>query len=760
MTQSTVADSILGAFNSIGGINGRRAQDGLTAAQAEKVALENTATKRVLEDDENSRQAGELWAGGFAQDSADGKSVDVDFVKLANENKDLFRRVIGADADKWLTTRGPDGKPMKLEFAGIQKVPAQMGAAAPLAPTPGQMLDNQKGPVSLLGPLPTPSPAAAPVPEAGPDRYMIMVKTQDGRVVPATQNASADPADPLITLSADEINGMGRARVNRMQAGGAFGNVAVQQGRMAELATITDAYMQQKILDTGGDTLTDDPTGKRGLFDVVNTASGADLEEIARDAGLNPEALRKEALDKWTADHKTATAAVKVNPADIQGYTDSKILLERLVGQADKALADFDSKARGSKESIDQAMIDVAAAESGRIGRPSRMSENKPSWSGTAARKTLVAARDDAAAKLAALKPPVAKASTTPAPKFEFTDAQLREQIKSGLQAMPEGQMAELASYGREQGVQKAADLAKLPPARAKQLMMAIVANTPGGPAAQMTVFEKLNNYIQTEDPGNSAIDANVAIAGAQAQQGQVANQAAQVRASIDNSIRDYNAAMAGVAQKDRELQRDLYKDNTDMLGKIDDAFGKVTPLMDAIYKGALTPDNKFNPNGPTSEAMASWKTLDAYTTGLPAGSPMKYAASKRYLEGFMTMAAAQASKPGAVAWWDWTKMFANTFLREDGMVDLSPLVEQATVKKWKNGLPEEITFGEGGARQNKPTGATVGAAEFSRYLGTSGMKTFVDAIYMQKAANVLGQDADPAAIYAKSEELKKADGA
>ena len=780
MVQSTVADSIIGALGQIGGVNTRRAQDGLTAAQAESAALENEKTKRLLDRDTEGVNAGRAFSGGYFKNN-DAGGVDGDFIGMATGDKQLFKDIMGTELNKgWLTTKDPKtGKAVPLEFVGIQKVDPRMGAAPAAAAAPsigappsqadanGKWMDNQKGPISLLSPIalpqaPAAAPAAAPeAPAADPsqDRYMIMVKTPDGRIVPATQNATADPNDPLITMSADEINTIGKNRIATMEAKGAFGNVAVQSSMGRDLISTTDEWMRQKILDTGGNTITDDSAAKRELFAHVNAAKGDELKAIAKDAGYDVAALEKEAHDDWVAKHKTAVSNVKVRSPDMTSYNDNKALLERLVAQGDQALVDYDKTAPAKefkgKNDINNAMNAMGAAESGRIGTPSRL-KSAPAVVDPQ-RQKLVASRDAAVKKLAELKPPAVKSvmpDNVPMPKFEWNDDNIRASLMGKLEQPSPEQTAALAKYARDEGVTKAADIAKLPPLKAKALAW-VIANNSKDP---MATFEKLNNYIQTEDTSRSAIGANVDIAGAQAQQGQVINQGRAVDASIANSIRDYDVGMAGVAQKDREFAHTLYKDNQAVLNQIDDAFGKVSPLMKDIYKGTLTPENKFNPAGPTPEAMAAWKELDA-TISLPPGSPLQYAGTKRYLEGFMTMAAAQAMKPGATAWWDWTKIFANTFLREDGMVDMSPLVEQAYVKKWKDGKPEEIGFSEGGARNGKPTSATVGAAEFSRYMGTSGMEKFVDSIYFQKAANAVGSGATPEAIAAKSAELKAADG-
>lgn len=772
MVQSTVGDSILGALEGIAGISGRRAQDGLTAAQAQGVSLENKIKQRALDDDEEQRQFGELQAGGFISLSPDKKTFVVDGARLAAERPDLVEKLIGPEFNKFLSTKGADGKNQPLTFAGVRQIPSQMLAGDangnPLAKMPapanprGQVLDNQLGPINLLN-VPKPTVAAPEAPKAEPtNQFMVMVRTADGRVVPATQNASADPADPLITFGSDYLTKKLQARVNRMQAGGAAGNSATMQALGLDLQEQTTAAMQQAALNAGPGNITDDPVGQRELYDIVDELQGEDLQNFVRDAGLDPAQIQKEAADKWAADHKNVTSKIPVRTEDATIYQSNKELLSNQVARAEKAIADYDKQVSplGSKKNIDDAMIAAAAAESGRIGRPSRMAEaNKPKTDPT--RDKLVAARDAAAKKLAELKPPAQKfvIKDVPPPKFEWTDDNLRESVKGKLDQPTPQQTAALTKYAKDQGIKTAADLRNVPRENAMALAWVISANTRGTPTEKAAVFDKLSRFAQTQDTNRSAIDANIDIANAQSNQ---ASAGAAVQNASTNALNveyDYRAAMTANNIDLMEVNRKINSDNRQVLKDYDDANKTIAPLLNNIYKGALTPDNKFNPNGPTSEAMAAFKELDSYTSKLPAGSPLRMAASSRYLEGFMTMAAAQASKPGAAAWWDWTKMFANTFLREDGMVDLSPLVEQARVKKWKNGLPEEITFAEGGARNGKPTSQTVGAAELSRYLGTSGMQTFVDSLYFQKAANVLGNEATPEAIAAKSMELKQADG-
>lgn len=806
MPESTVLDSVFGALGSMASASDRRAREGLEAAQAEEIAIRNTANKKILEQNAAQELTAEIDGLGFMKFNDDG-SYDVDVIGLSAASPSLASKFLaGGNADRWFNHTGPDGKPTNLTFSRFVEVPTQLGAApAPAAPAMGampnqlgQQLDNTQGPTSLLpGQIPQ-APAAAPAdaPAAAPKRYMMLLKNEKGEEVPATQNGSKDPKDPLITMSEDDIREKGRLATVRLQALKGMQNDVTLQKQQMELSTIVEERIKQELLDSGGAELDFDAAAKREFLAAIDTADGDELREMAIMLKIDPDAIRKEAEDEWTANIQAKVKNSNLKPTTGFDYDKTKAGLEDLATKAEKALADYDAAAArkqvlspGAKPTlagppeIAKFTLDPTTSTIGTVNRKSQavialekkygpqMTENQlrgydPSTrvatnpKDTPERKKLQAAVDFAKSAASNLVRPAVKDALptgTPEPKFEWTDENLRASIRGELDQPTPEQSSALAQYGQSQGIKQASDLSRVPPARAKALVWAIVANSGGTPDEKMKLFDNLNSYVQTGDPDKSAIDAGVAIAGARAQTANAVTAADAVAAQRENAALDYAAVMAGVAQRDRELTRQIYNDNQDVLKEIDAAAGKVAPLLNTIYEGTIVDGGKFKPEGPSQEAFAAFKELDA-NVDLPPGSPLMYASSKRYLEGFMTMAMSQAQKPGATAWWDWTKAFANTFLREDGMIDLSPLVEQAYVKKWKNGLPEEIGFSEGGARSGKPT-TTVGAAEFSRYMGTSGMAKFMEAIYFQKAANALGSGATPEAIAAKSLELKTADG-
>ena len=748
MPESTIAQSILGTLGQIGGISGRRAQDGLTAAQAEEVAIRNKANKIILDDEENSRVLGELQAGGYVTVDSTTGAVTPNMDKLASDPQAL-EKLMGPEANRFLRTTTADG-PAEVKFAGVHKLP---GGAVPNQ----NPVDEQTG--SLLA-----APAAGAAPTQVPDRYVVQLRTKDGRTVPATQNASSAADDTLITLNADELTRKVQGRLDRLRVSGALDNIITTGGMYQDFQKMSDDYLKNELMKAGPDNITGgDPVASRGLYGIVDDLHGDDLMSAAKDAGVDIEKAKAAAAAKWATDQAKEREAVAkkvaVDPDEQFKYQTLKDLYSQQVERANKALADYDKTPAANEAAITAAMNAVGAAESkprympdpslGKANPKDPMGRSKTladkAAKGDPARAKLVAARDEAMKALNGLKEPELKTfeSGAPMPKFEWNEDNIRDAIrgKIGEQPTPE-QTAALTKYAKDNGVQTAQDLAKLPSRNDALAVAWVIANNARGatPDRKVELFNTLANYARTGDSKKSPIDANVAITGARVAVAGAINDANQVAAM--SAYRDAQGkidwAKLGIEQA--KLDHDMAKDVWAQLKDVDAGNNKIRGYMGEIYKGTLGTDNKIQ--APTPEAMTAWKNLRNDVNQLPKGSPQQIAAQQSYLEGFFQMAAAESVKPGTAAWWDVPKIIANTFMREDGMVNMSPLIETAKIE-YENGRPTRVSFTDHGAT-GKETKLVVGADEFKRFTGSSDFTTFVNAVHSQQAANLLQAAGEP----------------
>ena len=271
---------------------------------------------------------------------------------------------------------------------------------------------------------------------------------------------------------------------------------------------------------------------------VVDDLHGDDLMSAAKDAGVDIEKAKAAAAAKWATDQAKEREAVAkkvaVDPDEQFKYQTLKDLYSQQVERANKALADYDKTPAANEAAITAAMNAVGAAESkprympdpslGKANPKDPMGRSKTladkAAKGDPARAKLVAARDEAMKALNGLKEPELKTfeSGAPMPKFEWNEDNIRDAIrgKIGEQPTPE-QTAALTKYAKDNGVQTAQDLAKLPSRNDALAVAWVIANNARGatPDRKVELFNTLANYARTGDSKKSPIDANVAITGA-----------------------------------------------------------------------------------------------------------------------------------------------------------------------------------------------------------------------------------------------------
>lgn len=743
MPESTVAQSIVGALGSIAGISGRRAQDGLVGAQAEEVALKNKATKKLIQDDEDASLIGELQHLGYLSiDPATGKA-NVDAPRLAKENPEAFSRLMGPEANRFLSTGTPNG-PQSVQFAGIKALDPRVAADPSLGAYPQE-----------LGP------------QTGPSKYVVQLRMGDGSIKPATRNASAAPDDTLITLDDDALNSMVAGRIGRMAARGGLDNNVTMTNLKLDFIEESDRLLQSKLADMGTEGLTDDPSASRGFYGILNELTGADLDEAVRDRGLDPDKLRAEAQTQWLEKQKGEREAIDIkNMKTMDQYVAAREAFDRNAASAAQALADYDKQKGGTppgapKNNAEKMLNNMALGSTMAMGGTAGAdSARKIAPKGDPVRDKLVKNLNEANQSAMKLKPPKLAAAQNQ-PPFEWNEDKLREMVSGKIGGEPSAeQTSAMTKYAKDNGVKTAQDLGKLPDKNHAMALAGIIAMNARGasPEQKMAIFDKLANYARTGDSSKSPLGAKLDIIGAQNDQAQVINQGRAVDASINNSIRDYNADMAKVGVDVATLENRIDEQRWGKSKDVDAANNVIRGYVDTIYKGTLGDGNKIQP--PTPEAMTAWKDLRSSIYDLPEGSPQQIAARGAFVEGFFQMAAAQSAAGNAADWFDVPKHLANIFFRPDGKVNMSPLIETATFQ-YGNGGITEVRFKVHGATGNDSK-LVINADRFKELTGSSDFKLFVDSVHSQQAANMLqgvGKPATPNNIASVVKGLRTATG-
>ena len=769
MVQSTIGQSIVNAVGSIGGIAGRRAQDGLTAAQAESFALQNQEAKKNLAARDASETLGEMMLNKQIAVNSEG-GLDVDFDNILANNPEALASVSGKFYNKNLTTTDAKGNKIQLEFAGVREVPAGMRG-----PQGGGSTQD-----TGIGELPTVGDQMA----AGPEQekqYMIMLRKPDGSIVPATQNATADPNDPLVIMSKSELADQFQKHVNHQYAIGGLGNNAAQGVMGASLNEFTEAGMRQAMLDGGADGLVGgDDVAKREFLALLPNLKGKELMDAAKEAGLDPVQMRVDAANAWTdkfrAENKKLDTPSTGNglSAEVQKSMELKSnLLTQRVNAANKAIDEYDqanypggkNTALGVSNSFGK-----SPTASMRLDRSMGGDPKDPT------RKKLVEARDQVlkmqenhSKNMAEMQAKAPVPAGAPMPKFEFTDENLRASIRGELeQPSPETTTA-LAKYAKEQGVTKAADIRNLPRERGQALAWVMSANLNGSATEKLAMFEKLSNFVQTGDTKRSAIQANIDISGAQALEGQVINQGRQVDASIANNLADNTLGWAKLEQDRNEfavtLEQKGYDRASDVGKNVQDYYDKYTSVVISGAMGADPADPQsgslsIKDTGPTVEMNKALNGLQTIMSQAPEGSPQQIAATQQFLEAASVYMASAAAFTGKPAWWDAKKSLTNFFLRENAVVPIGS--QLANLKfDYKDGHPEKFRVLKGGPGSGR-TEIIAGADTLDRIVGPDFFNTLEKAVTGQQAVNRLqkeGKPVTPASYAEMTAQIRKENG-
>lgn len=751
----SVTDSILGTLGALGGMEAQRTREGLEATQAHGLALGNKKAQLALDREEERMTFAEMDKLGIVRENKATGSFDIDYDKLI-DSPDLAVRVLGPEANKFLSTKTANGSE-KIKLGSIKKVPGG------LIPNMNPVQESSTG----LGEI-----TAAPTGPASQiaDKYMVELEKADGTRVPATESASADPNDKLVTLDRDQIKEMLDKRIARMVAGGAADNAETMGRLNMEFTKHSDAYMQSLLADepeaiTGGDPV----AGREFYAGVFNNLSGEDLDDAIRAKGLDPEKIRAEAAEDWAkrqgaARSKAAQAAVGLTPGD---HAAVQSVLSRSVAEAEKALADHDkanAKVRhpGAKPASKIGVVDKRSKEVIELEKKfgpqmkendlrgydpnNRVVDRDPAADAT--RAALVKNLESAKKTLGDMKPAAepAKFQSGYEPKFEFTEQNMRDAVVGKLTAASAEESAKVAQYARDQGVKKAADLAKLSYNDAMALATIIAANTQGDSTKKLEVFEKLTNFARTGDTAKSPIDASGVVQKGIVDQTNAATSSRAVDASIDNSIRDYNLGIGNLEAKWAELTATAQKagyDKAETYGKAaKDIYNEYTAVVrnGAMGKDPANPqsgDVTIKNTGPTAEMNTAMNGLRNLMSTSPKGSPQYVAAASQYLDALGAYAASVAAFTGRPAGWDLEKQFVNFFFREAATMPVGSMMENLQFDTTPNGEVVKFRALESGPG-SKRTEVIAGADTIDRFLGAGTFEFLKQALAVQAELNAV----------------------
>lgn len=765
--RSTVGDSLVSMIGQLGGASSRRSDDAAaqagavqSLAQARALDAQTGTIKREHEAYDAGILAGEIQAGGWGTFDPVNNTFKTDAARLQKENPELLKRIMGPEIAAFFLTEGKDGAE-DMEFVGIKEIPPEM----------------------LTGP---PNIGAAGAPQAPQgSMYTLQFRRKDGKEVPGTMNASSDPNDQVITISADKLNAAVSARLGRVQALGGMDNPVSMSAAGRALAT--EAKIQQDLMAEGKKELDGEPVALRALYAELSTATGADLDRVVTELGYDPAALRAEkeaemiaAYEARAAQAAPATAApTSVAPADalMRTATDrrtaDKSLIQARIEEISNQLTNTSiGNARGATKPRGELIAERKALQeqlktidstpvtppdpAKRIPELEKQLAAMPpkEWimekvkKGDAGASDVLETYNQLSGELSRLKggastpakpaiPSVLATAAAP-PKFEWNEQNLRDAVSGKIEGMPTPeQSALLAKYAKDNNIKTAEDIKALPQDNRNAMAWVIAMNTRGTSTQRLEMFEKLSNWAQTGDVNESPLAANLAI---------TKTQTDQIVAGTGQG--NLEARWAELDQKDRELFLNYgmktAQFNFDTMKAADAANTEIGEHMAAIREGVIRGENdlRFNPEGPKSGALIAFKAIESKLKNLPLGSPQQIAASAEYVEALMTMAAAQAQIPGKAAWWDGEKHIKNFFIRQDGQLNLSGMAESARFK-WKNGVIDEIRFVEHGDT-GKDTRTVVGADEFKRFVGAEKFTDIANALLVEHAKDVLRKTGVP----------------
>ena len=237
--QSTVGSSIIDMFTGVG-----RSGSQLAATRSQEItneagyqALDRKASLDLMDEIEG--------AGNYRIDptSTDGQLFKYDFARIAKERPDLAKKILNRDP-RFNRATDESGRVIETQIDSFK--------------------ENADG------------------------SFSVIVTRPDGKKAPVTNNRTAQDDDVIARIPADEFSRYGSDIMTSIR--GADGASTY----MRDAARISQGMISQAAKEAAAARHADDPKALTQLTAIINSASGEDLEEIARDLGVDPASIRAE----------------------------------------------------------------------------------------------------------------------------------------------------------------------------------------------------------------------------------------------------------------------------------------------------------------------------------------------------------------------------------------------------------------------------------------------------------------------------------
>lgn len=482
--------------------------------------------------------------------------------------------------------------------------------------------------------------AIRPVNIEGQEMFAVEVERPDGKRAPLTRGGTPAGDDNVILMTREDLNGLASQRLGTMANSGAMSAVPMfarmWQG-IPDAAARDNAVKYQAIRDEVDAMFDDDeiePEARREVFALFSALDGPELEEAARDMGIDVDAVVAELQAKASTAVEEAAPAAQPTPST---ETPARGLMDSVLNPAweDKIAPPPDPEKASVLSTIGAAPQLLSAAALGAAGK--MLGRDKPAapevvatpeqraagaeFFGGLIQKAQASPVFKAAADYVsgALAPDSTKSSVTPelaaAPQpvqQAVLDTDLSPEdrrnailgaIEQGLQAPTEQQRAVARDFMINNKVQSPQDLSTLPGPEVMNLAWVLASADPNLTVSErMKVAQGVINFAQFGNPETSAADV------AKQQLDQARLEEARLK-----RVQDAEISAATLRMRYAEHVRSLGKDSDKAQEALREMRNEATKQALEVRKGIPRDKRKRIKGAPTPEADAA---MDALFTG------------------------------------------------------------------------------------------------------------------------------------------------
>lgn len=506
------------------------------------------------------------------------------------------------------------------------------------------------------------------------DRYAITVRKPDGTRVPVTENASDNPNDPVATFTKDEVKGFLTTTINTYTPN------SQQRQRFQDLTAVTNNRLRLAITGQLEATpMGENPAASRGIQRIVynENTSTEDLETIARDLGVDVEALKQ----------------------DLQGEPEQVRDLRPYMfrgGDKDSKSGQLIQEVEGTKEPVKgnpraprrtpEGALTALNTYKRQLETRIRNTEGVPVRRGTNKVATMQQLQDKRDEQVAADKAELAQINdylayregTTVIPDID--PEQLRSRLMAEIDANPptEEDVREVQQLLRSKNITDPRQLATLPDKEAYKAIMIAAAREPDA-TKRGAIIDQLTNIITTGVSNQSLEQRNTGDLRA---------------AEYMQSVRRYYAERGDKAQAQFE--------------KFESEVADATKRAEKVYKGLVDDSGRYTK--PTTEAIVTLKGIAQEYANLPKGSMKKEALAPVLMQTVFeyVAAAAKESNPGLFEFMQkidkWKATPGRLRIGIDGAASLIRVADNGKTVVFKNPNGGDATY-------------RIPASEFRRYL-------------------------------------------